>query len=181
MAELRGRLFHSHDNRFSVLMTEAAIASMVETCSTAGRKETGGILIGRLADRGALAIVLEATPKPRDSGFGWFWFRRGVKGLRHLLDERWSKGQHYLGEWHYHPGGSAQPSAPDHAAMSKIASDERYQCPEPILAILGGLRPSTWELSISVIPAREQPQMLLPARGLRSAASSERASIEHEA
>lgn len=153
-------LFRSPDRRFSVEIGTAAIQTMLAACIKAGRKETGGILIGKIDPSGRVAHVLEATPKPRDSAFGWFWFKRGTHGLKQLLAHRWSVGQHYLGEWHFHPGGSPEPSAPDCIAMAQIASDARYQCKEPILLILGGTPPHRWEISATVYPASEPHQRL---------------------
>ena len=42
-----------------------------------------------------------------------------------------------MGEWHYHPGGSAQPSAADIRQMRDIAKDDEAHCPEPILLVMG--------------------------------------------
>ncbi len=164
MSEPSPRLYRSHDDRFSVSISESAIQVMLVACTQSGGKETGGILIGKLDPTGSTALVLQATPKPRDSAFSWFWFRRGVKGLKQLLAERWTAGQHYLGEWHYHPGGSPEPSEPDYEAMAKIAGDGRYQCREPILVIVGGTSPDRWQLSVSVTPLDEQPYRLSARR-----------------
>lgn len=162
MSDLRTHLFRSQDGRFSVEITTAAVRTMVTACVEAGSKETGGILIGSIDRSGRIAQVLEATPKPRDSAFGWFWFRRGTRGLKQLLSDRWSVGQHYLGEWHFHPGGSPEPSGPDCTAMAQIASDARYQCKEPILVILGGTPPERWQISATVSPAGEPHHRLHP-------------------
>ena len=157
MSEIKDIAYRSHDDRFHVVVSHAAIEAIVCACVDAGRKETGGILIGRIEPDGQTAIVLEATPKPPDSSFGWFWFRRGAKGLKQVLEDRWSVGHHYLGEWHFHPGGSSQPSGSDYIAMGKIARDRRYQMPEPILVILGGRPPHQWEMSVAVVPRGEAP------------------------
>lgn len=117
-------------------------------------------MIGRLEADGHTALILEATPKPRDSKFGWFWFRRGTAGLGRLLQERWKLGLHYLGEWHYHPGGSCEPSSADYSAMAAIAADARYQSPEPILVILGGNPPEHFAVSMTVLPVGERPHRL---------------------
>ncbi len=149
--------FRSDNQRFQVVMAECAVQGMVGSCIEAGRKETGGILIGRLEDDGQTARIVEATPRPRDSKFGWFWFRRGTAGLGKLLEERWHSGLHYLGEWHYHPDGSCEPSGADYVAMAAIAGDSRYQSPEPILAILGGNPRDRWAISVTVLPIGERP------------------------
>ena len=66
------------------------------------------------------------------------------------LEERWREGYHYLGEWHFHPRGSPTPSGNDRRAMAKIALDDVYRCPEPILVILGGRPKSDWSLSATL-------------------------------
>lgn len=162
MSVLRDMSFSTADERFIVVVTQAATRTIVAACTEAGRKETGGILIGKIEADGHTATVLEATPKPRDSAFGWAWFKRGVKGLKPLLQERWNAGQYYLGEWHYHPGGSPEPSHSDYEAMARIAADNAYQSKEPILAILGGSPPRDWRLSVTVTPLGELPQRLFP-------------------
>ena len=142
MADATPLAFIDKDRRFEVLIMPDAIAAMVSAATKAGRKETGGILIGRLENDGATAVVFEATSKPRDSSFGWSWFQRGARGLKALLARRWAEGSHYLGEWHYHPFSSPLPSGSDRTAMADISGDGRYCCPEPVLAIIGGDRKS---------------------------------------
>lgn len=163
MLDLYDITYNSFDDRFSVILTDTAIQAMVNACSEAGRKETGGILIGHIEKDGRTAVVLEATPKPKDSTFGGFWFKRGSKGLRKILLDRWQVGKHYLGEWHFHPNGSPQPSRSDYAAMAKIAADKRYQSPQPILVIIGGNPPKHWEASVTVNLLCEAPYRLVRA------------------
>jgi proteasome lid subunit RPN8/RPN11 len=137
----------------SIWVSPAAIASIVEASRAAGRSETGGILIGRYGPEGWVADIVEATPKPKGSRSGWFWFQRSSTGLTSLLEERWSKGLHYLGEWHFHPGGSPTPSSSDVRAMLKVADDEAYRCVAPLLVILGGRLDADWSLSVTLFRA----------------------------
>lgn len=111
---------------------------MLEMCRAAGKRETGGILIGRHSEDRSTAVILEATGRPKDSLFSWVTFSRGSHGLRALLESRWMENSFYLGEWHFHPGGSPNPSHQDILSMKKIASDPDYQCPLPLLLIVGG-------------------------------------------
>lgn len=134
----------------SVWISPEAVQSMLDAATKARCRETGGILIGRYGPDGWVADVIEATPKPRGSRAGWFWFQRSSAGLSTLLEERWQKGFHYLGEWHFHPLGSPTPSGSDTRAMFKIAEDAAYRCPSPILIILGGRPKSEWLLSATL-------------------------------
>jgi len=134
----------------SIWLSSRAVVAMIEAAKKAGRCETGGILIGRYgADRWSADIV-EATPKPEGSRAGWFWFQRSKSGLARLLEERWHQGYYYLGEWHFHPGGEPIPSGPDIRAMQKIALDEAYRCPSPMLLILGGCPKTVWSISATL-------------------------------
>ncbi|MBZ9801102.1 Mov34/MPN/PAD-1 family protein [Mesorhizobium sp. ES1-6] len=134
----------------SIWLSSRAIAGMVEAAVKAGRCETGGILIGCYGADRWNADIVEATPRPRGSLSGWFWFQRSKHGLASLLEDRWRLGFHYLGEWHFHPGGAPTPSGPDIRAMRRIASDEVYRCPSPILVILGGQPKTRWSISATL-------------------------------
>ncbi|WP_333836450.1 Mov34/MPN/PAD-1 family protein [Novosphingobium sp.] len=134
----------------SIWLSSNTISAMIDAAAKSGRRETGGILVGRYAPEGWSADVIEATPKPRGSRSGWYWFQRSNDGLVALLAERWRNGQHYLGEWHFHPGGTPTPSGSDVRAMQKIARDGVYQCPSPILVIIGGYPPKSWAISATL-------------------------------
>jgi hypothetical protein len=150
MTPERMEFYEGNARGASIWISPSAVASMVGASTTAGRSETGGILIGRYGPDGWVADVLEATPKPKGSKSGFFWFQRSDKGLTALLEERWQQGLYYLGEWHFHPGGTPTPSGSDIGAMLKVARDEAYRCSAPLLAILGGHPPTNWSVSVTL-------------------------------
>lgn len=156
MSEALDGLYSDAEGRFQVLLERSALERALAAFSAAGRKETGGVLIGRYEDDGAVAIVAEATASPRGSFFGAFTFCRAPGRLRSLLAKRWSEGQHYLGEWHSHPGELPEPSGRDHETMVKIAADHRYACREPLLLILGESSDGGKLLSLHVFPRGER-------------------------
>ncbi len=135
----------SADSRFGILVGEDVVRMIARCCSDAYPLETGGILLGRYSDNHDMAVVLKASFPPTDSGSGKNWFLRGVTGLQQLIDKLWKSNNFYLGEWHYHPDGAPVVSQDDIAAISKIATDPQYKCPEPILLIIGGGRKREWE------------------------------------
>lgn len=137
---------------YRVCLAPSAADAMVAASVTAGRRETGGILIGRHASDGWTVEVAEATPKPKGSIAGWFSFRRGHDGLQRLLESRWLRGEHYLGEWHFHPGAAPAPSCSDNMAMEQISLDPAYACVEPLLIIIGGKPPDRFEISATIYP-----------------------------
>jgi hypothetical protein len=118
------------------VIADEAIAQMAALASDPD-SETGGVLIGRYGDNGALAHVEMASPPPGDSSAGLDWFERGKTGLGDLLREQWNLPQrrYYVGEWHFHPIGRADPSPQDRQQMAEIARDPNYRCERPLLII----------------------------------------------
>ncbi len=132
-------IFISDDRKFSVEITPTIFAQIKYYSNCANRKETGGILIGKYTDDLSRAIISLVSGPPSDSKSGRTWFIRGINGLRKLLDKCYkSAGSYYLGEWHFHPFASPSPSTQDIQQMLAIAKDRKYNCPEPIMIILGG-------------------------------------------
>src|SRR5262249_52669095 len=132
------KLFRSGDQRFGVRIAGAELDRMIRQCRRAGRKETGGILVGRYTPTHDCAVVTAASDAPRDSRAGGTWFSRGVAGLQRWLNTLWRASSYYLGEWHFHPFASASPSGDDLAEMKSISAAESHHCPEPLLLIVGG-------------------------------------------
>jgi integrative and conjugative element protein (TIGR02256 family) len=145
----------SQDARFRVTIPAAAVDRMVATWATAPLKETGGIVIGHYSEDRHTATVTRLTGPPRDSKQSRFSFFRGTRGLHPLLKRLWrTSGEFYLGEWHVHPNGPAQPSAADIAQMRSVARSSRFECPEPLLCILGGT-PERFHMRAWVFAAHE--------------------------
>ncbi|MNS14450.1 hypothetical protein D3C72_460700 [compost metagenome] len=149
--------FSSATGPYTVALYSSSIRQMVSECLKAGLNETGGILIGSYSEDGSTAMIMEATTRPDDSLAGRTTFKRGVKGLRSLLHSRWKTGLYYVGEWHFHPGGSPEPSGDDVESMTSIAATPHYQCLEPIMIILGGNPAGSYSLSASVFPRGDAP------------------------
>ncbi|MBN3059063.1 Mov34/MPN/PAD-1 family protein [Pectobacterium versatile] len=149
--------FSSDGATYTVVLSSSTINQMVSECLKAGVNETGGILIGSYSEDSSTAMIEEATTRPADSLAGRTTFQRGVKGLRSILRARWKTGLYYVGEWHFHPGGSPEPSRDDLMSMTSIAATPGYQCLEPIMIILGGDPTGSYSLSASVFPRGDSP------------------------
>lgn len=119
-----------------VVIAEEVI-DQIATISNDPDSETGGVLIGRYAEDGRVAYVEMASSPPGDSSAGLDWFERGRNGLAELLREHWNLPQRrfYVGEWHFHPIGRAEPSPQDRQQMVQIARDPNYHCEQPLLLI----------------------------------------------
>ncbi|EAA7975140.1 Mov34/MPN/PAD-1 family protein [Escherichia coli] len=142
---------------YTANLSSSSLQQMIDECIKAGTNETGGILIGSYSEDGSTAFIVEATARPDDSLVGRTTFQRGVKGLKSLLDSRWKTGQYYVGEWHFHPGGSSEPSPDDFVSMKNISSNPNYQCREPVMIILGGDPSGAYTLCANVFPRGKPP------------------------
>lgn len=128
----------SDDDRFAISLAQKQIESLITFCKKAYPIETGGILVGHYSVDLAHAVVTAVVPPTDDSVGSRYSFRRGVRGLQGLLVRLWAERQYYLGEWHFHPDGSASPSGTDDRQMVEVANSFAYNCPEPILLVVGG-------------------------------------------
>jgi len=143
--------FKDREGQFAVLIDLTQMAHLLERCANANDYETGGILMGYYNEKLDTATVIRVVGAPDDSRRGRTWFHRGVLGLQDLILGLWSKQRHYyLGEWHYHPNGSPEASTVDVRQMEEIASSRSYQCPEPILLIIGGNPRGSWSVQVTV-------------------------------
>ena len=126
------------DASVAVDIADRALESMHGAARRADRRETGGILIGRYTQFGDRVCLVEATDPPTDSRSFPVAFVRGVVGLTRRLRLAWASGLYYVGEWHYHPYASPEPSRRDVAQVLAFSRDTRYKCPNPTLVVLGG-------------------------------------------
>ncbi len=147
----RSLTFRDKEGKFAVSIDSTQVARLLKQCIDAGEYETGGILMGVYNEKLDTATVTRIVDAPIDSRRGRNWFHRGISGLQVLILALWSRERHYyLGEWHYHPNGSPEASAIDIRQMKDIASSRGYQCPEPILLIIGGNPTDVWSVQVIV-------------------------------
>jgi integrative and conjugative element protein (TIGR02256 family) len=152
--------FVSNDGRFALQIPAEHVQTIERLAADSRANETGGVLLGYYTPNLDKAVVTFVTPAPTDSRSGRTWFRRGTEGLQAVAQHRWrSKREFYIGEWHLHPYAPPTPSGDDAVQMSKIASDLRRRCPEPILLIIGG-HPGQWSFSATVYPRGRAPVRL---------------------
>jgi hypothetical protein len=132
------------DNTITLVFEGEAEASIRQIAKDRYPLKTGGILIGRYTADNSCACVTEVLPAPPDSSERPDVFTRGIEGLNEILKERWEADDptYYIGEWHSRPStiGSelqVEPSAIDIESMIEFAEDGDFQCPEPMLVIMG--------------------------------------------
>ncbi|XXY45983.1 Mov34/MPN/PAD-1 family protein [Sorangium sp. So ce269] len=149
--------FQSSDGRFTLSLKQRQVNDLLRLSRQAGRRETGGVLVGYYNESLDCAQVTQVSKPPRDSQGSWSRFERGTEGLREWLAKLWGapKRTYYLGEWHFHPYALPEASAQDRSQMVAISKHPAYSCPEPLLLILGGDPGGDWEARAYVFPIKE--------------------------
>lgn len=129
----------SEDSKYNVEMDSKVWNQILLYCDSMLVRETGGVIIGYYSDDLYIATVKEVSPPPRDSTGTFCTFKRGITGLWKLLADRWKEPirTYYLGEWHYHPSITVEPSSEDIEQMVTISNSKRFQCKIPIMLIVG--------------------------------------------
>lgn len=105
-----------NEHEWSVRIAASAEAVIREEFRRAGGRETGGLLIGYIHRKRATAYVSHVLPPSPDSVGTPGGFKRGVLGYAEAVEqfERQTAGLlGYIGEWHTHPHGRAEPSRID--------------------------------------------------------------------
>ncbi len=153
----------SLDGRLGMDLPPGQLDRMLELCRSAGGVETGGILVGHYSGNHAVAIVTDVSNAPGDSTHSRTRFRRGVRGLQQWINRLWRQSQgFYLGEWHFHPFASPQPSPCDLEQIEEIAGAPVYSCPEPLLVIIGGDPREAWGYRVFVFVGEKGLIELMP-------------------
>lgn len=137
-------------------MDEQLLTKLSEIAHEHLPDEVGSCLSGYYTEDGFDAYVLDTAPVPRDSSGNRTTFERGIEGLKGFFSSlTGNRGlrQYYVGEWHSHPTGGARPSPTDVKSGMDIAYDEDVPCKEIISLILGNVRSSTLDLSVTVYSA----------------------------
>lgn len=150
----------NNTSSYGLEMTDYHFNQLIEHCVKKYPLETGGILIGHYSPDQKTAIVTEIIGPTQDSLHQKSNFFRGVKRLKGIINEKWRKGEYYIGEWHCHPGGNSVPSSIDNQQMAVIAHDKKIKCPEPILVIISGKPESGWQIKPYVYPDGINEEML---------------------
>lgn len=155
--------FQSHDRSFGLQFPTVHVANLLQICRNAGQLETGGILVGYYTPEHDWAFVTDVSGPPSDSRAASTWFYRGIQALQDWLHHLWlRRTTFYLGEWHFHPNGTPDLSSLDIEQMNSIARSRKYQCPEPVLVVIGGPALASMQARVYVFPGNSPHLELLP-------------------
>lgn len=132
-------VWQSSDGDYTVVVERHCFEEMVRLARRHFPNEVGTALVGSYSDDGHVARITGLAPVTADSRGARTAFERGVRGLRDFLARLFRRSgglEHYVGEWHSHPGGSAFPSSTDERNTMGVARDAGAQCAECILLIV---------------------------------------------
>lgn len=98
-------------------------------------REAGGQLFGRVEDD---VWTVDQATGPRTTDFrSRFSFRANRYAEQREIEERFTTGLHYLGDWHTHPEHDPQPSATDIESMQEMVAASRHELPGFLMLIVG--------------------------------------------
>jgi integrative and conjugative element protein (TIGR02256 family) len=128
------------------LVHRAVLAAIQQLAEGKRGLETGGLLIGYWTDddRPVVTDVIGPGPGavhlPRSFQPDHTWQSEQLANLYAQSGRR----RTYLGDWHTHPLGSAEPSRTDRATLRRIAATPAARTPRPLMAIQGGRELCFW-------------------------------------
>lgn len=100
-----------------------------------GSREAGGHLFARV-EGSHIEIVHASGPEPKDLRSRLvFAFRK--KAAQRIIDARFAKGEHYVGDWHTHPEDIPSPSGIDQTTMASRFKHSDHGLQSMIFCIVG--------------------------------------------
>ena len=119
-----------------VLISNQLLERMYEFASEYYPDEFGGILSGFREGNRIVVVDFETPSKIESNGNK---FVRHADNLNVYLSDIYQVSEgilEYIGEWHSHPGSSAQYSSNDKQSMIQISKDKKVKINNPIMVIL---------------------------------------------
>ncbi|MET3129583.1 integrative and conjugative element protein (TIGR02256 family) [Arcicella rosea] len=126
-----------HETKVSVTIDPECIAFMQSLIKNNPSIETGGVMAGKIDDKGNVYVTHVSEPGPK-AIMTSTKFEKDVEFCQTFLDERYKQSSQnivYVGEWHSHPSVNNQPSGTDIKSLSEIAVEKNYltSCPAMII------------------------------------------------
>lgn len=103
--------------------------------------ETGGLLLGQVDDACRCIWVDDVSGPPPDSLLSAVHFDHGIEGVEELIAyhrARTGRLTTFVGMWHSHPYGAAEPSRTDKAAMAALVTPVADGPRRALIVIVGG-------------------------------------------
>lgn len=121
-------------------VSDAALQDLAAEANRAYPLETGGVIVGYVAENGDPVVFGAVGPGPaavhRHQRFtpDHEW---QCQQLDHIF-EKSSETLVYVGDWHTHPDGSSRMSWLDHRTLRAIANHRQAKTSSPLMLIGGG-------------------------------------------
>lgn len=123
-------------NARRLVFTPAASRTLyAERQVTATKSESGGQLFGRFEDK-CVTITAATTPSPTDQR-SRFRFSRALSTEQAEIDQAFSTGDHYLGDWHTHPESIPSPSLTDKRTATRLYRTSKSDLKNFLMVIVG--------------------------------------------
>ncbi len=103
------------------------------------QREAGGQLFARIT--GPLIEIVEATgPRPTDQR-GRYHYHPDKWAEQHEIDDRFTGGLHFVGDWHTHAQRQPEPSSTDLRSIAEMVQRSRHDLNGFVLVVLGTADP----------------------------------------
>lgn len=144
------RVFIEPERGFEIRLAKNAERDITGWIQASARRvgpniETGGLIFGEVNEFLKVVWISEVSGPPPDSVASALEFVCGVQGTRELHEEkcRRTRGSvRFIGMWHTHPGGVAEPSGTDLAAIEKLRAIPEQSPRNFLMLIIGGRVPA---------------------------------------
>jgi len=140
------QLCNDTDSGYEIRISQPALAHMRAEVRRGARLrgptiETGGLLLGAVDHACRCIWVDDVSGPPPDSLLSAVHFDHGIEGVKELIAyhrERSGRLTSFLGMWHSHPFGKAEPSPTDTAAMAALVTPIPDGPRRALVVIVGG-------------------------------------------
>jgi integrative and conjugative element protein (TIGR02256 family) len=134
------------DSGYEVRISQQALAGMRTEVRRGARVrgpkiETGGLLLGQVDHACRCIWIDDVSGPPPDSLLSEVHFDHGIEGVEDLVEHhrhRTGRLSTFVGIWHSHPFGEAEPSRTDKAAMTALITPVSGGPSRALVLILGG-------------------------------------------
>ena len=145
---------HDRHSGYEIRISRPALAGMRTEVRRGARIrgpkiETGGLLLGQVDHACRCIWIDDVSGPPPDSLLSEVHFDHGIEGVPELVEyhrHRTGKLSTFVGIWHSHPFGQAEPSRTDKAAMTALVTPVSSGPSRALVLIVGGpaARWSAW-------------------------------------